>query len=107
MFHRIGYKFTKKRNPKKGVMSTSLGLISAISIYLAVYFTFLNHGEALMQYGAVILLCMVYSAVGFVLGVMSCREQDIYRLFPIAGVVLNTIGLLTCGFILYIGVFGL
>lgn len=104
---RIGYKFTKKKNPKKGIMSTSLGVISVVSVCLAVYLTYLNEGAALAQYGSVVLLSGIFAITGLVLGIMSCLEKDIYRLFPIVGVVLNSITLLMSGFILYVGVCGL
>lgn len=104
---KIGYKFTKKKNPQKGIMSTSLGMISIVSVCLAVYFTYLNKGTALAQYGSVVLLSGIFAITGLVLGIMSCLEKDIYRLFPIIGIVLNSITLFMSGFILYVGVCGL
>ena len=85
-------------------MAAILGVIANVSIVLAVYFTFQNKGVAPMQYGTVILLSLVFAVVGFVLGIRSNLEKDIYRLFPVLGIVLNSIALLAGGFILYIGV---
>lgn len=85
-------------------MATILGVIANVSIVLAVYFTFQNKGVAPMQYGTVILLSLVFAAVGFVLGIRSNLEKDIYRLFPVLGIVLNSMALLAGGFILYIGI---
>ncbi len=85
-------------------MAAILGVIANVSIALAVYFTFQNKGVALMQYGTVILLSLIFALVGFVLGVRSNMEKDIYRLFPILGIVLNSIALLAGGFILYMGI---
>ena len=104
MFRRKNYKFTKKKNPQQGCMASILGAIANTSIALAVYFTYQNKGVAPMQYGTVILLSLIFALVGFVLGVRSNMEKDIYRLFPILGIVLNSIALLAGGFILYMGI---
>lgn len=104
MFQRKGYKFTKKKNPQQGIMASILGMIANVSIAFAVYFTFQNKGVAPMQYGTVILLSLIFALVGFVLAIRSCLEKDIYRLFPISGIILNSIALLAGGFILYLGV---
>ena len=85
-------------------MAAIFGVIANASIVLAVYFTFQNKGVAPMQYGTVILLSLVFAAVGFVLGIRSNLEKDIYRLFPVLGIVLNSMDLLAGGFILYIGI---
>lgn len=104
MFGKLGYKFTKKKNPNKGIMSTSLGLISTISVCLAIYFAYLNKGVALPQYGMVLFLSLLFSMAGLVLGIISCMEKDIYRFFPVLGIVLNAIALFMCGAILYSGI---
>lgn len=104
MFRRKGYKFTKKKNPQQGSASAILGVIANASIALAVYFTFQNKGVAPMQYGTVILLSLIFALVGLVLGIRSNLEKDIYRLFPILGIVLNSMALLESGFILYMGI---
>lgn len=101
---KFGYKFTKKKNPPKGIMSSSLGLISLVSVVLAIYFTYLNKGMALAQYGSVIFLSLIFAIVGMVLGIMSYLEQDIYKVFPVTGIVFNSIDLLVIGFVLYLGV---
>lgn len=103
MFKKFGYKFTKKRNPNKGIMSTSLGVIATASICIAVYLAYLNQGNAIPQYGMVTCLSFVFSVLGFVLGIASIMEKDIYRFFPIMGIVFNSIALLMSTSILYLG----
>ena len=104
MFRRKNYKFTKKKNPQQGCMASILGAIANTSIALAVYFTYQNKGVAPMQYGTVILLSLLFAIVGFVLAIRACMEKDIYRLFPVLGIILNGITILAGGFILYLGV---
>ncbi len=98
-----GYIFTDKKNPKWGIMSSILGVITVVSIWMAVYFTYRNGGMAPMQYGAVILLAIVYAITGISLGIHSLTEKDIFRFFPIVGIVLNLLAAIAGGFILYLG----
>ncbi len=104
MFHRPGYKFTNKKNPQQGIMASILGTIAMVSVGLAIYLTYLNKGVAPMQYGTVILLSLLFAIVGLVLAIRACMEKDIYRLFPVLGIILNSITILAGGFILYLGV---
>lgn len=103
---KLGYKFTKKKHPEKGIMSTSLGLISTVSVCTAIYLTFRNEGVAAPQYGSVVFLSLLFAAGGMVLGIMSVIKKDIYRLFPIVGLFLNGVALAMCFSLLYLGVTG-
>jgi hypothetical protein len=105
IFTKRGYIFTDKTNPRNGIMSSILGVIAVASICLAVELTYRNNGQALMQYGAAVLLAIIYSIIGFVLGVRSLKEPDIFRLFPILGIIFNTLALIAGGAILYFGGF--
>jgi peptidoglycan/LPS O-acetylase OafA/YrhL len=102
-FRKSGYIFTDKKNPRWGIMSTLLGLIAVVSVVLAVYCTYLDKGNAPMQYGMVVLLSVIYAMTGMLLGVKSLLEKDIFKLFPIMGIVLNVLAVLAGGFILYLG----
>lgn len=107
MFHKKGYIFTNKKNPERGIMSSILGIISMAAIYLSIYLTYLNKGSAPMQYGSVILLALIFAVTGLVLGILACMEKDIYKVFPVMGIVLNCLTVVAVGFILYIGVYGI
>ncbi len=104
IFGREGYIFTDKKNPRWGIMSSILGLIACASVGTAVYLTFLNKGEALMQYGVVIILAMIYAMAGLVMGIRSLMEKDIFRFFPIVGILLNLLAITASGSIFYLGV---
>lgn len=106
MFKRLkrsNYIFTDKKNPRWGIMSTLLGLIAVVSVAAAVYFTYLEKGAAPMQYGMVILLSILYALTGIGLGIRALLEKDIFRFFPILGIVLNVIAAIEGGVILYLG----
>jgi hypothetical protein len=103
IFTKRGYIFTDKKNPRNGIMSTILGIIAVVSICIAVDLAYRNKGQALAQYGAAVLLAVIYSVIGLILGIRSLREPDIFRLFPILGIVFNAIAILAGGAILYLG----
>ena len=94
MSRRAGYKFTNKKNPIKGVAAFILGVIALGSLILAIYLTFQNQGVAPLQYAIAVILSIVMAIAGMVCGIMSCLEKDIFKLFPILGVVLNLLSLL-------------
>ena len=87
IFGKEGYIFTDKKNPKWGIMSSILGLIAGVSVCLAVHLTYLNGGTA-----------------GLALGIRSLTEKDIFRVFPIIGILLNVVTMAASGIILYLGV---
>ena len=101
------YKFTNKKHPEKGIMSAILGIISLVSVWAAVYQTFLARGEASTNMGVVGLMITLFSATGLVLGYMAKKENDKYMLFPYLGMVLNVIALGCISVILYAGAYGI
>lgn len=103
IFTKRGYIFTDKKNPRNGIMSAILGVIAVVSICIAIDLTYRNKGQALIQYGAAVFLALIYSIVGLILGIRSLREPDIFRLFPILGIIFNVIAILADGAILYWG----
>lgn len=100
-----GYKFTKKKNPKKGIMSTILGVISTVSIIVAIYLTYERGGEAVRQYADASILALIFSIVGITFSIQALMKKDIYKFFPVFGLILNVLVVLMAGFILYMGIF--
>lgn len=102
-----GYIFTNKEHPQKGIMSAVLGTISAVSIIMILYFSFQDGGSAEIRYGVAMLLALIFSAAGLVMGIMSRMEPDKYYLFSYMGIVINLIDLSGIGFILFAGAYGI
>ena len=101
------YKFTNKKHPEKGIMSAILGIISLVSVWMAVYQTFLAKGEAATNMGVVGLMITIFSATGVVLGYISKKEHDKFMFFPYLGMLLNIVALGCISVILYAGAYGI
>ncbi len=107
MIGKKGYIFTNKEHPQKGIMSTVLGIISAVSVIMILYLSFQNNGAAEVRDGVAMLLALFFSIAGLVLGIASRMEPDKYYLFSYAGIVVNGLVLLGIGFILFAGAYGI
>ena len=101
------YKFTNKKHPEKGIMSTILGIISLISVWMAVYQTFLAKGNASTNMGVVGFMITVFSITGVILGYISKNEHDKFLFFPYLGMILNVAALACISVILYAGAYGI
>ena len=101
------YKFTNKKHPEKGIMSTVLGIISLVSVWMAVYQTFLAKGQAATNMGVVGLMITIFSVTGVILGYISKKEHDKFMFFPYLGMVLNVLALGCISVILYAGAYGI
>ena len=101
------YIFTNKKESKKGIMSAVLGIIALVSLFLAVYETFRNQGQALVKYGVAALFALLFALAGIVLGIMSKMEEDRFYLFSYLGIILNLLAMAGIGFIIYAGVYGI
>lgn len=80
-------------------MSAILGLISNVSLGIVLYLTYLKGGEAPLSYGLTGLLAAVFSLTGLILGVLTVREKDSFKLFPVLGMILNLAAL---GFLVFL-----
>lgn len=101
------YIFTDKKNPPKAIMSTILGTISVAGIVLVVFLTFQAEGVAKQEYGTTLLLCMIFSLIGMILGILSRLEKDMFYFFSYLGMFLNLLALAAISVILYAGAYGL
>lgn len=86
---RKNFIFTNKRDSKQAIMATILGVISNVSLGIVIYLSYLNGGDVPISYGLTGLFAMIFSLIGLVLGVLTLWEKDIFRLFPVLGIVLN------------------
>lgn len=84
-------------------MSVILGAISLAALGIVLFRTYRSGGEAAVGYGFTGVLAMLFSMVGLVLGIVTARNKNYYRLFPVLGVLLNLAALGGVSLILYAG----
>lgn len=103
---RRNYKFTEKKQSKRGILATGIALISIGIFAYVVWNSFHHDGAGSMYLGSAGVASMLLSIVGFVIAIMSVREEDSFKLFPYLGLIgsfliMGTwIGLYVIGFIL-------
>lgn len=94
------YIFTNKKTSERAIMSTILGMISNVSLGIVIYMAYLDNGGTEHGYGVTAILATIFSVIGLVLGVVTVRDKDYYRFFPIVGIILNVVALCVIALIL-------
>ncbi len=90
---RKNYIFTNRKHSPRAIMSTVLGLISNVSMGIVLYMAYLRGGNLPISYGMTGLLAALYFTVGLILGMLTLREKDMFKLFPVLGTLLNLVAL--------------
>ena len=102
MFTRRGnIKFKGREHSKRGILSLLLGLLSLITFVVISFVSGVAKGKGGIELGLIGLLCAACSVVGFLIGIKSFKEKDIYLVAPIMGLGLNGVMLIVY-FCLYI-----
>ena len=84
-------------------MATILGIISLVSLGIVVFRAYLSDGETPVGYGFTGLLATLFSFIGLFMGIVTVKEKDYYRMFPVLGILLNLLALGSVSLILYAG----
>ena len=71
-----GYMFTNKSHSDRGKASAALGIISFVSVCLAIYISYSEEGAMNPKLGAAVVFALLFSLIGEVLGIMSRVEKD-------------------------------
>ena len=67
--------------------------------------SYLSGGQVTDRHGTAALLAVVFMSAGMVLGILSFVEKDKFRLFPVLGILLNTLAFGMLSLILYAGAY--
>ncbi len=95
--------YTDKKHAVKGIVATVLAVAALILFAVIIYISFKHGGEADMWIGSLALISILLGVVGLVLGLMSFRNENSYKLFAQIGSFLNVFVLLIWGLIYMIG----
>lgn len=98
------YMFTNKTQSPKGIVSCILGCMDILFLVLVILFCFRAKGDATPRFAVVSMLALVFSGIGFVMGVMSRTEKDRFYLFPNIGIITNFLVVAFTIFMLILGV---
>lgn len=95
--------YTDKKHAVKGIVATLLAVAALILFVVIIYISFRHGGEADMWIGSLALISILLGMVGLILGLMSFRNENSYKLFAQIGSFLNVFVLLIWGLIYMIG----
>ncbi len=97
------YKFTSKKQSKKGIMSTVMAVMSVASFFIANTISFRQKGQIGHRIGAAGFVSLVFAMVGVVLGILSFGEDEVFKLFPWLGLLLSFFDCILWVWIIMIG----
>lgn len=103
---RGNYKFTEKKQSKRGIIASCIAFLSIGIFAYVVWNSYTHEGAGSMYLGSAGVASMILSVVAFVVAVLSMREEDTFRLFPYLGLICSFlamgtwIGLYVIGFML-------
>ena len=89
LLKRKSYKFTDKKQSVKGIISTIFFIMSAGMVMFAIYISFKQNGDASIAIGALGMQSLLVSVAGFIIGIYSFKEDEIFLKFPWIGTVGN------------------
>ena len=98
---RTSYKFMGRSHSRNGVVSMLIGLACITTFLSLVIISGVQLGVGSMLLGVIGMVAFVISIFGFILGVKSFQEKDIYYVAPVVGLGSNGIIMITL-FCLYI-----
>lgn len=79
---RGSYKFTEKKQSKRGITALALASVSLIVLVFVVANSFRNRGNGSMYLGSAGVASMIVGVIAFVLAVKSLREENSFKIFP-------------------------
>ena len=85
------------------MFSAAIGVISLLAVCGALLVSYRQQGAVSVRLGAVMLLSVVFSVTGLILGIASNAEPDVLSFFPRAGIVINAVTVVLCGVVIYAG----
>lgn len=104
LFSKKKYKFTDKKISRGGVVSSLFAVVSIVLVCIGIYVSFKAKGNGGSIVGILGLAAALLSFVGFIVGVRSFKNENVFLGFPWFGVVVNAITLIFMMCIILIGV---
>ena len=103
---RSSYKFTEKKQSKRGIIAFCIAMVSIGIFCYVVWNSYSHDGAGSMYLGSAGVASMLLSIVAFVISVLSLKEEDSFKVFPYLSFICSFlamgtwIGLYVVGFML-------
>ena len=95
------YKFTDKKKSRGGIVSSLFAVAAATMLCAGVYISYKADGNGGSNVGLLGAGAFLMAIIGFIVGIRSFKEDEVYLGFPWFGVVSNAIiGLFMAGVLL-------
>lgn len=94
-------KFQGRKHSMHGILSMILGIIVICGLITISFISGMNQGNGNYLVGMIGLMLFVISIAGFIIGIRSFKEKDIFYVAPMIGVGCNGITMVFL-FVLYI-----
>ncbi len=83
------FKFSGRNHSIRGLISVIIGGITLLALIILSVISSLSGGNGGLILGIIGMVLFVMSIAGFILGIKSCREKEIFYTAPVVGMVLN------------------
>ena len=101
------YRFTSSRHSKKGMMALIFGMISLISLFLAVALTIRDAEGIGERMGGSGFFAFVFGMAGLLLGLAAMQENDVFQVMPRTGFSIALAAVLLWIGVVCAGIFGI
>ncbi len=95
--------YTDKKHALKGMIATVMAVMAFLLFAVIIFLSYKQRGQAKIWIGSMALFSILLSFVGFILGLMSFKGEDNYKLFSQLGSFLNVFVLVLWAMIYLIG----
>lgn len=83
------FNFSGRSHSVRGIISVIIGSTAFVALMILSVISSLSAGNGGLILGIIGMVLFVMSIAGFILGIKSCLEKEIYYTAPIVGMVLN------------------
>ena len=97
-------KFSGRTHSKRGLISFAFGIIAVIAFLSMINYAFLLKGQASEYLGSAGIFIFMFAVVGLVLGIKGLREEDVYKMAPALGTLLNTLSIIVLVTVFVMGI---
>ena len=95
--------FTDNRQSKRGIMSFILAVICVFSLVYGIMASYRLEGNVGVKFGGAMVITLVMSVTGMVLGINARMDSNNFKLLPTLGIILNGIVIIVLGVLLQAG----